>query len=237
MNKQSNLVKVILLLLSLVVVIGGGIFIVQERNRVSSQQTQLQTENSILQNRISVLENAQQYLSSYVNTAVAAVPDVNAGYYALTSLRNEGDEQNVIIDNLTIKTSTAPETEKTQSELSFELNGPVENVINFTRNVFNTLPLLTIVELSSKSSTPGSLESMLTLRTFSKSYPTQLPSLNESLMPLSEEEKSLLEDLSSFRKTPEAAIGTSSFNDEGIQYGKQNPFSESQSVTVEVVDE
>lgn len=236
MNQQSSLIRILLLFLSLVVVVGGGIFVVQEYNKVRSQQSQLQSENNILQNRISVLEDAQQYLSSYVSTAVAAVPDVNAGYYALNSIRNESDEQEVIIDNLTIKTSTAPETNKSQSELSFELNGPVDNVINFTKNIFNTLPLLSIVELSSKSSTFGSLESMLTMRTFSKSYPTQLPALNESIMPLSEEEKKVLEELSTFRKTPEAAIGTSSFNEEGIEYGKQNPFSASQSVSVVVVD-
>ena len=238
MNQEKGIKKVLILLVAVLLLVGSTVVVYQQYTESRTAVQQLTSENNVLENRILILQEAQQYVSQYVPSAIDAVPESNSGFHALAAVRSQAIDSSLLIDNVNVKASSIAEQDISNAELQFEISGDVSTIMDFTDRLFSTLPVMNLFSLNYQSTGDlvGQVQAQLVLRAISKPFPVQLPSLSETLSPLTLEDRLFLDDLSTYT-TPTLYVETDDTDSDAIPFGRPNPFAAAEVTGTVGIDE
>lgn len=231
-QQNSPLIQFAFIVLALMVIIGGGMFFFRRYGDNQLVVSQLENENSVLDNRIQVLSNSSEELSQYVDTAYRSIPESNAGLFAINTIKNIQSTEEVLVDGVYVKTAPVEKGQQQRSEIGFEVEGNTGQIFNFLLSISESLPIVKLLELETRVTEGDFATAIVSMEGYSQALPEELPSLKEALPTISEEERELLSRLSNYEFPPLVADQPSSDSD--VNFGRENPFSAVTTQTSEV---
>ena len=194
------LVLIGLLLITSVAVAKNGI------TKISGQLKQLnsekRTENTLTE-KAGVLQQMEGVVLDNADKTVIALPSENPSIMMLVQLNSLAEKHELVFTKREV-TKTNIRIEGLQGVLiSFAMQGDMEKIINFIKDVNSIAPLsnFTEVRISEKQ---GLYVADVGLNVFYSQFPEKIPSLNQPVTQLSNQEQIYLEKLSNL--TPPAFI-------------------------------
>lgn len=206
------------------ILVGGIIFLLSVtvfKNTVTNL-LKLSSENKNLSEKLSVLSKKSQLLQSLDEIEISkqvkkleeVFPSEKPILNLLTSLNQLAQEEEVIFGGLELKPGRIKKqkksSEKTEEavvvqettglqefDISFEIEGELENITDFTSQLEKNAPLVRIEGFSLSLDGPSA---NLEVRVFYQPFPESLGSIEEPVPVLTEKEKEILEEIADYRK-------------------------------------
>jgi Tfp pilus assembly protein PilO len=183
----------------------------------------IKSERDRLTERFNTLKNLQPDVNSETSKDIANVlPSSNPALLVLFQLRQEASNNGLTFNNLNMSLVQSDSSDPSgvgKVNLSFYLDGDYNNISTFLSNISKMAPFLNLnnLEISEKS---GSMEAFVEIESYWSSFPKTLPSVKESIVGLTDEDKSLLSEIASFKQivTPTSKLSP---QEEEL---RQNPF-------------
>ena len=167
-------------------------------SKISQQRKNIGEETGtqrILQQKESLLREVESDVSGFVDASSNAVPEKSPALAMVSQLKNLALVQGLVLTSFKIGSeSQSPGT--SYVELTFGVDGTTPNVLGFMQSLTTVAPVST-VEKAKINTSVGVVSANVSLRVYFAPFPTKLPPLTEPLTQLNDEEKSLLDTLSS----------------------------------------
>lgn len=169
-----------------------GVSKISEQRKTIGEETGTQR---VLQQKESFLREVETQVSDFVDASSNAVPEKNPALAMVSQLKNLALIQGLTLTSFKIGSeSQTPGT--SYVELTFGVDGTTPNVLGFMQSLTTVAPVSTVEK--AKINTVGGIASAnVSVRVYFAPFPTKLPALTEPLTQLNDEEKSLLDTLSS----------------------------------------
>lgn len=193
---------IIAILINLVV--GGGLIfsIFYSFTRVKSLHEQINTEtaqNQVLQERYQELKNAEANISSENIELVAnLLPDKNPGFLASNQVRQLASQYDLTFENYSVNTFGATKNGLYELNINLEAVGNYYNLVNFVDELKLKAPILILLSVEIEAQ-PTSSRAEVVLTSYWAGYPQVLPSINEPIKNLDEQELKILAQIGNYQ--------------------------------------
>jgi hypothetical protein len=163
----------------------------------NEQAAAIKIEN-ILKSKLDLLSASQASVVADTNRAVSYFPGENPALLVLFQLRSTAQASGILISNS--KVGPAVENSRVgfmNNIVSFDLEGPLEQIINFV-NATKTLSPNIWIDKTELEFAGGSLKAKVSVNSFWDPYPTKLPVLTEPITALDAKEKETLSKIAGY---------------------------------------
>jgi Tfp pilus assembly protein PilO len=195
--------KGFVLTLALNLILGVAILsiIIFSFNKVNSLRSQINIEKeqvTTLSNRLEDLKKSQEYLNSdNVSLVSNLLPPKNSTLLVSSQIRNLAEENGITFENYNL--SIIPSTEDTLPEVNININanGNYDKMINFVDGLRMQAPML-ILETAEIDTRENQTTANLTLGSYWSEFPLTLPSINQPISTLDDQELQLMAKIGDF---------------------------------------
>ena len=163
-----------------------------EQSRVLSEAKKTQ---SILQQKESLLRQREAEVSSQIDILANVIPEKNPALTMITQLKNLALVNAVFLTSFKIG-SQNDSGAVSFVDLNFDAEGGVSSLVTFLSSLKGLAPL-SAIDKAKLNQLGGTGAVNVSTRVYFAPYPQKLPSLTEAINDLTDEEKSLLDSLSS----------------------------------------
>jgi hypothetical protein len=202
--KYSNIknfllpVGVIVAILVLGVVVAN--FLLSKVSSTLAFTHEQETQNQVLKDRLSTLQELSEGIRTSVNIAALAIPDQNPSVLIVSQLKSIAGTYDIVLSNLTINALGLEGTDGqvVTYDVAFEAAAPdYESVSLFIDNLSKVTPLVNLSSLEITTAT-GAVSAEVKLIGFSSPFPSALPALDAPISGLTPEETDVLNTVGSF---------------------------------------
>lgn len=180
--------------------------------------SEAQKKSDILSEKIEVLEGARNIpLQSLSEDVAVALPQENPSLMALSQVRRLAEEEGVALAS--VKSGGVAASDASTVSISFELIGQLVSIRNFIDKLETAAPLLKLSK-TQMSVEDGLSTAQAKIETYWAALPEKLPEVDEPINALTDQERSLLNEVAQLNK-PEFAQGVVITGSSG----RTNPFS------------
>lgn len=166
--------------------------------RISQQNVQVaQTKKneSILANRVSVLQEVSGTVTTQAKAADAAVPNINPGLLTLSQLKGLATKTGVSAVNFGIGSEIKDLAGLNRVETSIVVEGSFSNVVSFISQL-NTIAPIAVPGKIRITSAGALSRASVTVSSYFAPLPTKLPSLTEPVTKLNSSEADIINKIS-----------------------------------------
>jgi hypothetical protein len=154
----------------------------------------------LLEERLAVLRDTEPDLGTNIaQTAVGVLPSENPSLLVISQIRKLATENSVTLDNVTLNARQIEGEEYPSVEINFKAKGAYSGVSKLIESLANYAPLMNLSQLK-MSGIQNEIEAQVSVQSFWTPFPTKLPALSEQITGLSNEERSLMDKLTNFKK-------------------------------------
>ena len=217
---SSTLPLIITILLFLVV---GNYGIGRVRD-LRSQISQARQEKAVLIEKLNILRTISEMAVSGSKFAASALPGENPVLLARAQIKELATQNSVVLSNLKSDLGGSSVSGLSTVGLNFDLSGARSEIIAFLKAIGDTAPV-SLVDKIAFSESMGESSATVSVKTFWAAFPQILPSVTESIMDLTAEEKNTLDKISALAQPTsfELLIGSEG-GEMGEGGGRPNPF-------------
>ncbi|MBI2268462.1 MAG: hypothetical protein HYU80_03415 [Candidatus Blackburnbacteria bacterium] len=177
-------------------------------------------KNIMLKNKKEVLSSLKQNeLVSNVNASVLAIPDEDPTLFGSSSIRDLALKENIQVKELESASGNTNQSKLKTVSLTFDLQGPLPNILSFLRRLQKSAPLIQISDIRMDGSNDN-VSLKLGLSAFWSKLPDKLPPADQSFENITNAEKEVLKQLSQLEKKSSEALTPLS------PEGRENPFTQ-----------
>lgn len=192
-----------------------------------AEMAEVKDEIERLQDRYSKLESLEEtFDDNDTASIIQALPVRNSLLLALSQAKSIANKNEMVLSEIIGSPPQLNEaTQVSTALLEYEVQGSLDNTLSFLEELSQSLPVVTIDELSlTKSSTAGiDISTKINVRVFWSDLPQELPTINEPIATLSEEELAFIEEMAA-RIAPSYSQSQSEL-EFSENAGRSNPFS------------
>lgn len=189
--KPVSIFTLVLFLVILTFTIGIG-----QIKKVNDKRKTAGNLQATLSKNLSTLRSATLDLQKGQNFIDVVLPASNSPLYFINQIRTQVDSRQLILTNIRTG-STIEEGSLSKSGVSFDVEGPVDQISSFIDDLSLVLPLSNIDKV--KTSFSGDLaKSSLTINVYSSEMPKKIPPITSPITELTSEEKEILTELTGY---------------------------------------
>jgi len=198
MNVSENDKQILKSVAPLVVVIilffVAGKFAISQVKSLRDQISEAKKTQSVLSNKNIVLRTISQVSEAGSSAALIALPKSNPSLQVVSQLKSLASANAVVMD--TVKSSAPVDTsgDLVYVTTSFNLKGPRDSILSFVKSVENLAPI-TYIEKIGLSEDGGSIEAVISVKTYFAPLPKTIPTITQPITDLTSTEKSLLSEI------------------------------------------
>lgn len=211
-------------LVSLVIAILLGIvifmFMLNRINPINAQIGDLNSQQQDLEAKLTSLQKLFNSVNTQSQLTTIALPSTNIAGVVLAELKTSAVENNLVLTNVNVSSTEATDSDLDYSTIELKANGGYTDIEAFIKSIQQLLPLVNISAFKIDNSAEGGLVASLSLYTYWSEYPQTLPSVNQPINNLTDDEVNLINKLSDFTKPALGQLVPESTNS-----GRINPFS------------
>jgi Tfp pilus assembly protein PilO len=167
--------------------------------RISTQRQEVETANkneSVLLQKESVLKEVETEIPAHVKVLAAVMPEKNPSLAMISQLKLLSSSKGLVVENIKVSSSMAKEAGLSEVDVTFGVDGPMLQVIDFIASIKDLAPVSTL-EKAKLNQSGEATRADLTVRVYYAAFPEKLPSLTEPVRGLTSSEKETLTNLSS----------------------------------------
>lgn len=183
----------------------------QRRSLAAAKQSE-----SVLNEKYSTLQDAQGFISQYVDPASNALPDGNPSLYLVSQLKQMTGVSPVVVLDLNLGKGTVA-GDLSAVSVNFNIAGSVNDVISFYQELSKLAPMI-IFNAFDISGDSASVSVETRAESYYSDYPDQLPPITQPISKISSSEMQILEEISTL--TPP----TFTKLDPSGPFTRENPF-------------
>lgn len=213
------------LILGFIVVLAFEVNFFINRGASVNEDAQKVTQNiSVLKQRLDSLKSVQPTISADVEKVTKVLPTENSSLLVTAALRSVAKGNTVELKNLrlTVLPNEDVQNDISKVQLSFSANGTTQAITSFIDSLMNSNPFVGFESLRYVASNDLGL-GQISISSYWSPLPTKLPSLEEPLLSLTQEETQMLSKIETLKVNPvqnaEVPVATTS----GVV--KEDPFS------------
>lgn len=192
------IISMLVLTILLYVVISTGIKkISKQRREIASSEKTI----NVLNEKVKNLTSFSTKYDNLYDKVLLALPNQSPLLYAYAGVRKAALDNNVILDDLSLGGGGRKSGSKGLSEngISFNVTGPVENVISFLKSLNNLAPI-TLIDKVTIGSSGGELSGEVKISSFwAPSSIEKAPSIVSPIVPFTEADNALFDKVSTLR--------------------------------------
>ena len=158
-----------------------------------------QKKERILEEKLTTLNQLQNVILGKTEVSILALPSENPALLGISQLKSLANENTVFIHDNELGASVKFEEEITKAILSSTLDGEMNSIINFLKNIPSLAPLMNLDEIQIKTISGTSVRSEIKTAVFWSALPTKFSSITEPVSDLSSEERQILERISNLK--------------------------------------
>lgn len=167
--------------------------------RISQQNLQVaqsKKNESVLAERVSVLQEVSGTVTTQAKAADAAVPNINPGLLTLSQLKQLASKTSVTVVDFGIGSEIRDVGGLTRVETTIVVEGSFANVVSFVSQI-NTVAPIAVPGKIRITSAGGLSRASVTASSYFAPLPTKLPSLTEPVTKLTSAEADVISKISS----------------------------------------
>lgn len=173
---------------------------------------------SILNEKYNTLQDAQSFISKYVDPASFALPDKNPSLYILSQMKQLTSLRPVVVADFNFgRGSTLTSEDIGSVSMSFNISGSVNDVISYYQDMIKLAPIITFATFDITTDSQA-LQVDTRADSFYAEYPDKLPSITQPISKLTSSEMQTLEEISTL--TPPSFTTL----DPNGPFTRENPF-------------
>ncbi len=201
----------LILLVIAIFMVGLSILVFTRIKVLRADVVKAKSERDKLSQRVETLRGMEPEISSSsTQTVYNALPSVSSPLVAATQIKMLASSLEVSVNNLQIFSSPGEQKEVNSYEIYFTVEGKPEDVFTFISTLSKLTPLINLYE-TKISESGGLLKGELKSASYWAPFTASLPSISEPIHALSDEEKSIINQLLDF-KAPSSASSSLSPN-------------------------
>jgi hypothetical protein len=205
-NLSSQIFILVFSIVLIIIVIFVGL------TRIPLQLEKLKSDKVVetsLNEKLSVLQQVETGVLEKSSLSLIALPDKNPAPFTISILKTFAEERAIIIDNIKVGkvTGAQGDTDGIKIIMNAKSDGGVLPIGEFIQDISEALPISTVdvVKISKVLDDPSGASFKLELVSYWADLPEQIPPISEPIQQLSQNENSLLENLSNL-KQPEFTV-------------------------------
>lgn len=211
------LIPLAFLFAAIALLVFGGRFVWQRVSSARSQLARARATETVLREKVAMLEVSQVTLGASSTQLAAALPENNSSL--LVSSQVKGLAADFGLDISELRLGGAGETQGlSRAEVKFDVDGRIDVVSNFLRALPRTSPV-TRFEAIDIIESGEIVRASVTLSAYWSAFPSQLPPVEQKLEGLTAAEEELVSEISQFRQPEFVSLSPS------VPVSRSNPFS------------
>lgn len=210
----TSLAPLLIVLLLFAVV---GKFGISKVTDLRTQLNSLQKDQTVLSQKLNILQSLSQTLSQGSGFAMSAFPEDNPALTVISQLKRIAPTGGVSLTNIKAGAEVKDKSGLSRVDVSFEATGPRSSVLAFIKDI-QTLAPITLVDKVKITELGGIAKADVSVKSFWSALPTSIPSVAQPITDLTSQEKSVLGTVSSL-------LQPSLTNVSPVSGGKSDPFS------------
>ncbi len=189
------LILVLLVIFSLIGLSKGYSQVLSLRKELARVE---KTEN-ILKSKLNILTSNEDSVNTVF--AVAYLPSENSSLAALYQLKNVAAQNGLLFTNYKVGSEVKESSDFVKSIISFELEGPLFQILNFVNMIKTVSPNIWIDK--SELEFMGDLTRVkFYTKTYWSSFPTKIPALTDPITDLSQKDNEILSQIIDYFQPP-----------------------------------
>lgn len=184
----------IVLLTSFVMLLIFGVGRIKSVIAMNSESKAIEEKLKI---KVSVLQSVSQIITGDTTFLDVVVPNKVAVLYGLNQIKNQAIKANLFISNIRTSVQSSENNGVSKSSISFDVEGPEPSIYEFFNSFSKTLPLITVDKVKITGTSDIS-RATATFGVYTAKLPKTIPSVESSINELTEDEKNLLMELTTY---------------------------------------
>lgn len=199
LNKIPENIKAVLtssapLVVVIILFIFAGQFGFSKVSDIRAQIDKAQKDNSVLTQKLNLLQEVSSSLAAGSGVAVTALPDKNPSIVVLSQIKNIALSAGVTLGNIKAGDSIQDNSGLFRVDISFEATGARPQIISFLQNIEKIAPITRIDKIKINESGGAALTN-ITLKSFFSPLPTTIPPVTQAISDLTPAEKTILTNI------------------------------------------
>ncbi|HTK03504.1 MAG TPA: GspMb/PilO family protein [Alphaproteobacteria bacterium] len=211
---NSTLPLIVVIILFLLV----GKFGISKILEIQSQISDTRTRQTVLTQKLSLLQNLSETVSTGSNVSLSALPDTNPALLVVSQLKNISSASGVTLSGLKSGAEVLDPSGISKVGISFNVTGTRDTIIAFLKTIQDIAPI-TVVDKVKINQAGEETTASVTVQSFWADLPKTLPKLDQPITDLTEAEKKTLTDIENLIQPNFADVAPSETS------GKEDPFS------------
>lgn len=212
---QSFLPLIIVVILFFIV----GTFAVSKITNVRDQITLSEKQKTVLNQKIKILQNIKNTINEGSSASIDALPESNTSVVALSQIRSLANENNVVVSSLKSTAQSSAESSISTSDMSFDVNGEISQILNFLKSIDNFAPIARLTKVKF-SGNQGLLSANVSIQIYWSPLPKIIPQITDATNDLTNDEITILEKIKLLVSPRFSSVPASDTE------GKPDPFSQ-----------
>jgi len=190
----------------------------QKINTVRAELTLAKKNELLLFEKLSILREADGIIGSYSGISTIALPNENPSLLSISQAKIVASENLSVLTNFRIEGQVVGKNDYFSSEMLFDVEGSLFEVLSIVEQMIETLPVLTIEKVNIVNAANLSA-AKITLRNYWADFPTTIPKISEPVVGLNTADIEILSKILEYKLPtfsslePEPASGrTDPFN-------------------------
>lgn len=185
----------------LFLIIGLFVFLlsfgIKQINTIRSKIAANKKVEATLNQKIQTLETVGEILAGDVTFLDVVLPSKGSVLYGLSQIKSQSITYGVALSSLKTGTSVPEEGGLNKISISFDVEGQEQSIYSFLTSFSKILPLMN-VDKASFSKSGEVTRASVTLSVYSSELPKKIPAVTEAVKELSNEDITLLKELSTY---------------------------------------
>ena len=168
--------------------------------QISEYKLAQKTEN-ILSGKLGLLKKVESEIADDTDSTILALPDKNPATWSISQLRLKSIENGLTMDSINVANSNSFEENINSIAIGVQITGQeLAQILSFLSSLPTFAPISTTGEIQMEKGEDGGWAANTEVSIYWSKLPPTLPAIDETLNDLSNEEKTVLNKVSSLTK-------------------------------------
>lgn len=176
-------------------------------SKITSQTEEIaktKKDENVLSAKLSFLSQAESQIGSQSEALTLYLPDKNPALSLIAQIKNLASPYTLTIENIKVGVENK-ESGVSKVDINFDVDGPTSAILNYLKSLKSAMPITTFSRVKITGATEV-VRASVTLSGFWSPLLTTIPAISEPIKELTSEEKSLIDQTTSFSRPPFSKI-------------------------------
>ena len=211
------------LIISIIFFILVGSFGISKINEVRLAVKSAGKDQTVLTQKLNLLQTLSQTAASGENAAVFALPDTNPTLTVLSQLNYLAGTNGIVLSKIQSGAGTIDDLGLNETPISFNLEGSIPQIISFLTGTSGLAPIIVLDGINVSQKDAGTVAEV-TARSFWSPLPATIPALTQPVTDLTPAEKETLVKVTNLTQPVSQEIGVSQGATQPVEGINPNPF-------------